>query len=85
MFNIISNSEKDFLLKYLKDDKRLDGRELEDFRNIKITKLDENGQVETKLGNTFVISQIFAKLVAPNIDRPNEGVIVFSVICLNLD
>jgi exosome complex RNA-binding protein Rrp42 (RNase PH superfamily) len=79
MFNIISNSEKEFLLKYLKEDKRLDDRGLEDYRKIKITKLDENGQIETKLGNTLVISQIFAKLVAPNKERPSEGVIVFSV------
>ena len=79
MFNIISNSEKEFILKYLKDDKRIDGRGVEDYRDIKITKLDENGQIETKLGNTLVISQIFAKLVSPNKERPSEGIIVFSV------
>jgi exosome complex component RRP45 len=79
MFNIISNSEKEFLLNYLKQDKRIDNRSIEDYRNIKLTKLDENGQIETKLGNTLVISQIFAKLIAPNKERPSEGVIVFSV------
>lgn len=80
MFNPISNNEKQFLLNNLiKHNFREGRRGLEEFRDIKIRKLDENGQVEIKIGNTLVISQIFAKLITPNKERPNEGVIVFSV------
>jgi exosome complex RNA-binding protein Rrp42 (RNase PH superfamily) len=52
---------------------------LEDFREISIKKLEENGQVEVKIGNTLVISQIFSKIITPNKERANEGVIVFTV------
>jgi exosome complex RNA-binding protein Rrp42 (RNase PH superfamily) len=80
MFNPISNNEKQFILENLvKNNIRDGGRESEDYRDISIKKLDENGQCEVKLGDTLVISQIFAKLVSPNKERPNEGIIVFSV------
>jgi exosome complex RNA-binding protein Rrp42 (RNase PH superfamily) len=79
MFNIVSNSEKQFFQNNFKNDIRMDKRALDSFRNIKLTLLDENGQVETKLGNTLVISQVFCKLISPNKDRPSEGVIVFTV------
>jgi exosome complex RNA-binding protein Rrp42 (RNase PH superfamily) len=79
MFNIVSNLEKNFFQNNLKNGLRVDRRGIENYRDIKITKLEENGQVETKLGNTLVISQIFSKLVAPAKDRASEGVIVFSV------
>jgi len=80
MFNTISNNEKEFLLSNLiKNSLREGRRELEDYREIKIKKLELNGQVEVKIGKTMIISQIFAKLIFPQIDRPNEGSVVFSV------
>lgn len=79
MFNPLSNNEKSFILTNLRKNTREDGRDVEEFRKISITKLTENGQIELKLGNSLIISQIFAKLVCPNKDRPNDGVIVFSV------
>ncbi len=80
MFNPISNNEKQFLLENLIKNSFRDGeRALEEYRNISIRKLEENGQCEVRLGDTLVISQIFAKLVSPNKERPNEGIIVFSV------
>ena len=80
MFNPISNIQKQFLLSDLiNNQKRDDKRGIEDFRDISIKKLEENGQVELKIGKTLVISQIFAKLITPNKERGNEGVIVFSV------
>jgi hypothetical protein len=81
MFNPISNIRKQFLLNELINNKRReDKRDIEQFREISIKKLEDNGQVELKIGKTLVISQIFAKLICPNKDRANEGVIVFSVI-----
>ena len=80
MFNPIATIQSQFLLSELINNKiREDKRGIEDFREISIKKLEENGQVELKIGKTLVISQIFAKLITPNQDRANEGVIVFSV------
>jgi exosome complex RNA-binding protein Rrp42 (RNase PH superfamily) len=80
MFNPIANNQKQFLLSELINNAtREEKRGIEDFRNISIKKMEDNGQVELKLGKTLVISQIFAKLITPNQDRANEGVIVFSV------
>jgi len=33
-----------------------------------------------KLGETIILSQVFAKLINPGTDRQNEGVIVFNVL-----
>lgn len=80
MFNPVSNNEKNFLLANLqKNGFREDRRGIEDFREIILNKLDENGQVEVKLGQTLIISQIFAKLIYPSNDRASEGVIIFNV------
>ena len=79
MFNIISNTDKERILSNINDNKRSHTRGFEEFRNIDITKLDTNGQIQTKIGNTLIISQIFSKLISPNKERPSEGVIVFSV------
>jgi exosome complex RNA-binding protein Rrp42 (RNase PH superfamily) len=84
MFNPISNNEKCFILENLiKNSYRESERSIEEYRKISIKKLEENGQCEVKLGHTLVISQIFAKLVSPNKERPNEGIIVFSVSTSN--
>lgn len=80
MFNPISNNERQFILSYLKTKElREDNRREDEYRTISIKKLKENGQIEVKFGKTLIISQIFAKLVSPNADRPNEGIIVFSL------
>ncbi len=86
MFNPISINEKQFLLNNLiKSEYREGRRGMEAFREIKIKKLDENGQCEVKIGKTLVISQIFAKLICPSKERPNEGVIIFTVIFLSVN
>ncbi len=80
MFNPLATIQKqNILTNLIKNEKREDRRGIEDFRDISLSKLEDNGQIETKIGNTRVISQIFAKLICPNKDRTNEGVIVFSV------
>jgi len=79
MFNQLSSNEKKFILSNLKNEIRLDDRNHLDYRDIKLTKLKENGQIQLELGKTLIISQVFAKLLNTSEDRPNEGVIVFSV------
>lgn len=80
MFNPLSNNEKKFIQDNLLNDFREDSRKLNEYRNIKLTKLNENGQIQLEIGNTLIITQVFAKLINATSDRPNEGVIVFSVI-----
>lgn len=86
MFNLISNNEKSFVLRLLSVENavREDKREITSFRKISIRKLYSNGQVEVKLGKTVVISQIYAKLTAPFPDRPNEGMVAFSIDSFHL-
>ena len=79
MFNLMSNIEKEFFLNNLKTELRKDNRKLTSFRTIKIEKMTYDGQVIVNLGNNKVFSQIFAKLVCPDSDRPNEGIILFNV------
>ncbi len=89
MFNTISNNERQFLLNNLscetgpirnvKRSKNNKDDPTELYRKISIKKLKENGQVELKIGDTMIISQIFAKLTPPQNDRPNEGYVAFSV------
>ena len=81
MFNIISTNEKNFLMRRLLSEQviREDKRDALSYRNISIRKLFSNGQIEVRIGKTIVISQIYAKLSTPYIDRPNEGIVVFSV------
>jgi len=84
MFTPLSNNEKNFILTNLINDFRDDSRKINEYRKIKLTKLKENGQIQIEIGNTLIIAQVFAKLINATNDRPNEGVIVFSVnIILN--
>jgi len=80
MFNPLSNNERNFIDNCFKEEIRIDGRNKNDHRNIIIEKKEENGQIYLKLGETIILSQVFAKLINPGTDRQNEGVIVFNVL-----
>ena len=47
-----SLNEREFVLQALLENVRVDGRSLEDFRDIKLTFGDEYGVVDVKLGKT---------------------------------
>lgn len=79
MFNLLSNIEKSYLLNNLRSECRDSKRKLTAFRTVKIEKMTYDGQVLVNIGSTKVFSQIFAKLVCPEVDRPNEGIILFNV------
>ena len=84
MFSIISNNTKEYLIQRLKDETgipREDGRDKDTYRNINIRLLTNNlnSPIEVKIGNTIIISQIYSKLTSPFIDKPNEGIISFSI------
>ncbi|MCQ2818862.1 MAG: hypothetical protein MJ252_16475, partial [archaeon] len=81
MFDIISNNERSFLIKKLNNNPLLRDtkRDEKTYRPVSIKKLSSNGQVEVKIGNTLVITQLMAKLIKPSEDKPNEGQIVFQI------
>jgi len=48
----VSSNEKEFVLEALKQGIRVDGRKLDDFRDVEITLGDEYGYVDVKMGKT---------------------------------
>ncbi|KAF7459059.1 Exosome complex component RRP45 [Cryptosporidium felis] len=66
---------------------RLDGRTMNEYRNLNI-KLNKNyGEVEIKIGRTHVLCIVKGELVTPSQERASEGFISFAVdvgpLCLN--
>ncbi|KAH3676386.1 hypothetical protein WICMUC_002017 [Wickerhamomyces mucosus] len=74
----VSINEKSFVFDALKQGIRLDGRKLEDFRNVDITLGDEYGYVDVRLGKTRVVARISAEISTPFEDRPFEGLFTVS-------
>lgn len=75
----ISNNEKEFILDLLQNnDKRLDGRNLLEFRDVHIEFGSSLGNVEISLGSTKLIVQISAEIVKPYEDRPYEGLFLIT-------
>ncbi|XP_030047639.1 exosome complex component RRP45 [Microcaecilia unicolor] len=75
----LSNCEKSFLLKAIREGKRLDGRETYDYRNIKISFGTDYGCCIVELGRTRVLGQVSCELVPPKVNRPTEGIIFFNL------
>uniref|UniRef100_A0A672YJ59 Exoribonuclease phosphorolytic domain-containing protein n=1 Tax=Sphaeramia orbicularis TaxID=375764 RepID=A0A672YJ59_9TELE len=76
---LLSNCERDFLLKAIEEKKRLDGRQTYDYRKIKITFGTDYGCCYVDLGKTRVMAQVSCELVAPKENRPNEGIMFFNI------
>ncbi|NP_001006077.1 exosome complex component RRP45 [Danio rerio] len=75
----LSNCERLFLLKAIKEKKRLDGRQTYDYRNIKISFGTDYGCCVVELGKTRVLSQVSCELVPPKDSRPTEGIVFFNL------
>ncbi|XP_077381598.1 exosome complex component RRP45 [Festucalex cinctus] len=75
----LSNCERDFLLKAIQEKKRLDGRETYDYRKLKIMFGTDYGCCFVEVGKTRVMAQVSCELVAPKDNRPNEGIMFFSI------
>lgn len=80
----LPNPEKEFIEIALNQEIRLDNRAFEDYRDITIRKLGENGQVIASIGETRALAGIYSSLVSPQSDKPGEGIIIFSVDTSNL-
>lgn len=74
---VISAIEHDYILNNLKKDKRIDGRDLWEYRdfnlNVDMVKSAE-GSADVTLGETRIISGLKYEVGAPFPDTPNDGV-----------
>lgn len=75
----ITNIEKDHILKNIKDGKRRNGRELEEYRDIKIKRnvaKNAEGSARVEIGGTKVIASVKADVGTPFPDTPDEGMLM---------
>nr|ACO11276.1 Exosome complex exonuclease RRP45 [Caligus rogercresseyi] len=70
-----SNAERSFILAALQEGKRLDGRKLDERRDINIHLGREWGTAEVRLGDTRVLASTSCSVGEPRSVRPNEGIL----------
>ncbi|ODQ78521.1 hypothetical protein BABINDRAFT_162726 [Babjeviella inositovora NRRL Y-12698] len=74
----ISTNEQTFLLEALQKGIRMDGRKVDEFRNVEISIGDEYGYIEIRMGKTKILARVSAEITQPFEDRPFEGVFQIS-------
>lgn len=74
----ISTSESAFIREALRQSLRLDGRKLDQFRDVKIEFGQEYGDVTVTMGKTLVHCRISCHITEPYEDRPFEGLFLIS-------
>lgn len=74
----ISTSEATFIVEALRQKQRLDGRRLDQFRDVQIEFGKEYGDVTVRMGKTLVQCRISCQITEPYEDRPFEGLFVIS-------
>ncbi|OAP62001.1 hypothetical protein AYL99_04204 [Fonsecaea erecta] len=70
----ISNIERNFILHALEQGIRVDGRQLDQFRDVDLQFGDEYGTVTARLGKTRVHVQVSAEVTKPLEDRKFDGI-----------
>ncbi len=78
---IVTEIEREQILALLREGKRLDGRDVDDVRPIKITQdfiSKAEGSAEAWLGETRVVAGVKIQVGKPFSDTPDEGVIITS-------
>lgn len=73
-----SNNEREFLLSALRENVRIDGRSLDQFRAIELAFGDDYGSADVRIGKTRVMVNISAQVVIPYPDRKFDGVFTIS-------
>jgi len=79
---IIPNLQKEKIMELLKEDKRLDGRSLTEYRKIEIEKgISKNAEssARVRIGNTEVYAGVKTEIVEPYPDSPDEGTFMTTV------
>ena len=69
-----SNVERNFILEALSQKIRVDGRTLEQFRDIELEFGDEYGSVSLRMGRTRVFVQISTSVAKPSDERKFDGI-----------
>ncbi|CUS14229.1 unnamed protein product [Tuber aestivum] len=67
-------NEKSFILDALNQKLRIDGRDLDSFRELELNFGDDYGLADVRLGKTRVLARVSAEVVKPFADRPFEGI-----------
>lgn len=75
----LANNQKDFIVKALHEEVRVDGRAPGDYRKVAFEYTLDDSSCTVLLGQTRVLSVVTATLEAPYPDRPNEGSLRFNV------
>ncbi|XP_031627984.1 exosome complex component RRP45 [Contarinia nasturtii] len=75
----LSTCEKNFIIKCLSNNKRLDGRAFTEFRNINIHFGVEWGCALVSLGETKVLAQVSCEITQPRATRPSEGILYVNI------
>ncbi|BFZ62497.1 3'-5'-exoribonuclease [Saitoella coloradoensis] len=68
-----SISERNFVLDALRQGLRVDGRAVDQTRDLEITFGDEYGNVDVRMGKTRVLARISAEIAQPYPNKPFEG------------
>lgn len=75
----LTNNEQEFVVRLLRSSKkRVDGRRLEQMRDVNIQYGESYGHVEVTLGNTRLVVRISAEATKPFEDRPYEGMFLIT-------
>lgn len=77
--DILSDIKRDYILMKLKEKERVDGRKVDEYRNIDIETgiiSKAEGSAQVKLGNTQVVVGVKMQPGEPFPDRPEKGVII---------
>lgn len=73
-----SSNEREFVLSALRENIRLDGRALDQFRDIDLAFGEEYGVADVRMGKTRVLVNISAEVVVPYADRKFDGIFTIS-------
>ncbi|PSN53584.1 Exosome complex component RRP45 [Blattella germanica] len=76
---ILSNVEKSFVLTAVSEGRRLDGRKLDECRQMQIFFGTDWGCCMVCLGETKVLAQVSCEVQVPKATRPNEGLLFLNV------
>ena len=78
---VIPNLQKEKIIEYLDEGKRLDGRKPEEYREISVERgvsVNSASAVKVKIGNTEVMAGVHVLPAVPYPDSPDEGTMMFS-------
>jgi exosome complex component RRP45 len=75
----LSNNEREFIQKAIRENVRMDGRPLDEYRPLEITFGDEYGVVDVRLGKTRVAVRVSCEVTVPYPERKFDG--IFQIAC----